>query len=142
MGKRQIAGVAVAVLVAVLLLAGAAWILLPRRSGKVAIEVSGTVGTRFQGWCEVDGKRRDWSGAAPATFHLEGHKVVYSVTPAEESGAFSVAFNISGQGPGSVASGRPPHGVHGWVQFGHFSPSFWIEGFEPNGPERWRVPPP
>ena len=137
---RKRGAVRVAALVGVLLLLGAvAWLLLPPRTGRVAIEVSGPAGTKFQGWYEVDRNRHDLSGATPATFPLEGHIVVYSITAVEGSGDFSVTVNVDGRAPGSV-SGKLPMGVHGWVQCGRFSPSYWIESFDPKSPERWRSP--
>jgi hypothetical protein len=131
-------------LIGLLLLLGvAAWILLPPRTGTVVIEVSGAAATKFRGSCELDGNRRDLSGVAPATpFTLEGHKLVYSITPAEGSRGVSVKVDVGGRASGSVSSGDSPQGVHGWVQFGRFSPSYWIESFDPKNPERWMKPPP
>jgi hypothetical protein len=132
-----------AALIALLLLtAAAAWLLLPPRTGTVVINVSGPAGTKFQGSCDVDGNRRDLSGAAPATFTVEGHKVVYSVVPVEGASGVSVKVDVAGRASGSVSSGDPPQGVHGWVRFGRFSPNYWIESFDPKGPERWMTPPP
>jgi hypothetical protein len=129
----------VALLTLLLLLGAAAWLLLPPRTGTVAIQVSGPAGTKFQGWYEVDRKRSDLSGTTPATFPLEGHIVVYSITALEGSGDFSVKVHVEGRAPGSV-SGKLPMGVHGWVRCGRFSPSYWIESFDPKSPERWRTP--
>ena len=138
MSKRR--AVWCAGLVAVFLLLGAAaWRLLPPRTGTVAVEVSGPAGTRFQGWYEVDRKRHDLSGATPATFPLEGDIVVYSITAVEGSGDFSVKVHVDGRAPGWV-SGKLPMGVHGWVQCRRFSPSYWIESFDPKSPEKSRTP--
>ena len=126
----------------VLLVAAAAWLLLPPSVGVVVIEVSGPAGTKFQGSCEVDGDRHDLSGAAPATFTVKGHKVVYSITPAEDAGGGSVKVAVGGRASGSVSSGNPPQGIHGWVRFGRFSPNYWIESFDPKSPEKWMAPPP
>jgi hypothetical protein len=127
-------------LVAVLVLLGAAaWLPLPPRTGAVAIEVSGPAGTKFQGWYEVDRKRHDLSGTTPATFPLEGHIVKFSITALEGTGTFSVKVHVEGRAPG-WASGKLPRGAHGWVQCGRFSPSYWIEPFDPKSPERWRAP--
>ena len=141
MSKRLIVWVATSIGL-LLLLGAAAWLLLPLRTGTVVIEVSGPAGSNFQGSCEVDGNRRDLSGAAPATFTSEGHQVVYSITPAEGSGGVSVKVDVGGRASGSVSSGDPPQGVHGWVRFGRFSPRYWIESFDPKSPERWMTPPP
>ena len=140
--SKRLAVWAAALIALLLLIAAAAWLLLPPPTGTVVIDVSGPAGTKFQGSCEVDGNRRDLSGAAPATFTLEGHKVVYSITPAEGSGGVSVKVDVGGRASGSVSAGDPPQGVHGWVQFGRFSPSYWIESFDPKSPERWMTPPP
>jgi len=126
----------------VLLVAVAAWLLLPAPTGVVRIDVSGPAGTKFQGSCEVDGNRLDLSGATPATFTVKGHKVVYSITPADGAGGVSVKVDVGGRASGSVLSGDPPQGNHGWVRFGRFSPNYWIESFDPKGPERWMTPPP
>ncbi len=131
----------VAALIALVLLIGAVWLLLPPRTGSVVIQVSGPTGTKFQGSCEVDGNRRDLSGTVPATFTLEGHKVAYSITPAEGSGGISVKVDVGGRASGSVSSGSPPQGIHGWVRFGRFSPSYWIESLDPKRPEQWMVRP-
>jgi hypothetical protein len=138
MSKRR--AVWCAGLVAVFWLLGvAAWLLLPPRTGTVAIEVSGPAGTKFQGWYEVDRNRHDLSESTPATFPLKGDIVVYSITAVEGSGDFSVKVHVDGRAPGSV-SGKLPMGVHGWVQCGRFSPSYWIESFDPKRPEKWRTP--
>jgi hypothetical protein len=128
--------------VAALVLVGVAAWLLPPRKDSVTIEVSGPAGNKFQGSCDVDGNNRDLSGATPAKFPLEGHKVVYSITPAEGSGGFSVKVDVAGRASGSVSVADPPQGVHGWVKFGRFSPSYWIESFDPKRPERWMANPP
>jgi hypothetical protein len=126
-----------------LLIAAGAWLLLPPRTGTVVIEVSGPAGTQFQGSCEVDGNRRDLSGTAPARFAVEAHKLVYSIAPADATGGVSVNVEVAGRASGSVSSGDPPGvGVHGWVQFGGHSPSYWTESFDPKRPERWMVPAP
>ena len=129
-----------ATLLALLLLLGAAaWLLLPPRTGTMAIEVSGPAGTKFQGWYEVDRKRHDLSGTTPATFPLEGHTVLFSIRALEGSGHFSVKIHVEGRAPGS-ASGKLPMGVHGWVECGRSSPSYWIESFDPKSPEKWSSP--
>lgn len=140
--SKRLAVWAAGLIALLLLITAVAWLLLPPRTGTVVIEVSGPGGTKFQGSCEVDGNRRDLSGAAPATFTLEGHKVVYSITPAEWSGGVSVKVDVGGRASGSVSSGDPPQGVHGWVRFGRFSPKYWIESFDPRNPERWMAAPP
>jgi hypothetical protein len=140
--RKRLAVWAAGLIALLLLIAAVTWLLLPPRTRTVVIEVSGPAGSQFQGSCEVDGNRRDLSGAAPATFTVEGHKVVYSITPAQGTGGVSVKVDVGGRASGSVSSGDPPAGIHGWVQFGRFSPSYWIESFDPKSPERWMMPPP
>ena len=81
------------------------------------------------------------SGTAPARFTIEGHKLVYSFIPAEETNEFSVKVDVGGQASGSV-SGKPVKSVRGWVRFGRSSPSYWNESFDPKGPGQWMAPPP
>jgi hypothetical protein len=125
-----------------LLIAIAAWLLLPNPIGVVVIDVSAPAGTKFQGSCEVDGNTRDLVGPAPATFTVEGHKIVYTIKPADSAGGLTVKVDIGGRASGSVSSGNPPQGIHGWARFGRFSRSHWIESFDPKIPERWMTSPP
>jgi hypothetical protein len=60
----------------------------------------------------------------------------------ERSDAVAVKVEVAGGGSGSVSSGDASQGVHGWAKFGLFKPSFWIESFDSNQPERWMQPPP
>jgi hypothetical protein len=152
MSKRRAIWIA-ALVGLVLLVAASARLLLPSRTGVVVIDVSGAAGIRFHGSCAVDGSNRDLSGTAPARFTLEGHKFVYSFTPVgkgnfphvpafaeDRTNEFSVKVDVDGRVL-SVSGGKPAQGVHGWVRIGRFSPSYWIESFDPKSPERWNLPP-
>lgn len=119
----------------------AAWLLLPLRTGIVVIEVSGADATKFQGSSELDGNKRDLSGVTPVTYSFDGHKLVYSIMPVEGSRGLAVKVDVGGRASGSVSSGDSSQGVHGWVEFGQFSPRYWIESCDPQNPERWMNPP-
>jgi hypothetical protein len=131
----------------VLLLSAAAiavWFALPKKTA-VTVEVSGTPGLAVQGTCDVDGNSRDLTGTVPTQFVLEGYRVTYSLTSAEDSGEFRVRTVIRDQAYGSSSSGSPPrNGVRGWVKSAWWGarPDHWIESFHREEQRGWFSPPP
>ncbi len=136
--------------VLVVLIAALGWCLLPfvwHPTGTAIITVSGQEGTRFKGWCEVDGNRRDLDGVVPDTLTFQGHIVVFSITP-DSNGTLGEVKVLDADGSGSVTSPRVAgHGVHGWLKFARaFLPRVTqshIENFDPKeGTEKWSNGPP
>jgi hypothetical protein len=125
--------------------AGAAWVLSPKKT-IVTIEVyPGTAGLAFQGTANVDGVSQELTGTVPKKFVLEGYRVTYSLTSAEEAGEFRVKAIIGDRALGSSGSGNPPqNGVRGWVKsnWGWSPPTHWIESFTRDGDAGWLSPPP
>jgi hypothetical protein len=131
--------------VVALVIAGAVWIARPQKT-KLTLEVyPGTPGLAFQGTAEVDGSSRELAGTVPKQFVLEGYRVTYSLTSAEEAGEFRVRALIGDVAIGSSGSGNPPrNGVRGWVKssWGRSGPISWIESFHKDEPGKWLTPPP
>jgi hypothetical protein len=148
MSKRGAIWIA-ALVAPVLLIAAAAWLLLPprTRTGVIVIDLSSPDGSKFEGSCAVDGVNRNLSGDLPARFTFEGNNIVYSFTPMGETNEISVKVNVDPlpvDVPASVEFGRQKtaKGVRGWVRFERSAPSYWIESFDPKAPGQWRMAPP
>jgi hypothetical protein len=144
LSRRRLLLLALPVVVA-LVVAGAVWLARPKKA-VVTLEVyPGTPGLAFEGKADVDGTSRDLTGTVPARFDLEGYRVTYSLTSAEDAGEFRVKASVGGAVVGSAGSLSPPkNGVHGWVKsgWGRSEPDHWIESFPKDEPDKWLKPPP
>ena len=132
-------------IVPALVVAGTLWLVWPKKN-VVTLEVyPGTPGTAFHLTADVDGVSQERSGTVPAQFVLEGRRVTYSLTSAEDAGEFRVKALIGGVALGSSGSGNPPkNGVRGWVKshWGWSPPEHWIESFDKDADKGWKSPPP
>jgi hypothetical protein len=144
LSRRRLLLLALPVVVA-LVVAGAVWLARPKKT-EVTLEVyPGTPGLAFEGKADVDGTSRDLTGTVPARFVLEGYRVTYSLTSAEDAGEFRVKATIGGAAVGSAGSLNPPkNGVRGWVRsgWGRSEPDQWIESFPKDDSDKWLKPPP
>ena len=139
----------------ILVIAILGWCLFPLvwpAEGKVVIEVSqgDKAGlppgeAKFQGWSEVDGKRQELAGVAPATFTFQGRKVVYSIKSENANVSVKVVVGIH-EYIRAEPFGRL--GVHGFVDFNRsflfkeVCSTTYIDKFDPfETPERWSVKP-
>jgi hypothetical protein len=132
-------------LVPALAVAGAVWLAWPKKNVVIVEVYPGTPGIAFKGTAEVDGVTQELVGTVPARFVLEGCRVTYSLTSAEDSGEFRVKAIIGDAALGSTGSGNPPrNGVRGWVKsnWGWSPPNHWIESFDKDGDKGWMAPPP
>ncbi len=81
------------------------------------------------------GKSLDLSGAVPKRLTIEGHKLVFSFFPVDQTtDTINVELEIEGVEPnvGPVGAGRffnndRDVGVRGGVEFGHFNPVFGLQ---------------
>jgi hypothetical protein len=131
--------------VSLLVLAGAAWVALPKKNVVTIKAYPGTPGLKVQGTAEVDGVSQELTGTVPARFVLQGYRVTYSLTSPADAGEFRVKVVFDGLALGSSGSGDPPtKGVRGWVKsnWGWESPSHWIESFTRDDDKGWMTPPP
>src|SRR5690348_10442190 len=109
MGGRSMSRLWVLVIVPLavlaLLIAGAVWLAWPKKN-TVTIEVyPGTPGVAFELMVNEDGVSRELKGTVPEKFDLEGYRITYSVTTAEDAGEFRVKALIGGTAIGSSGSG-------------------------------------
>jgi hypothetical protein len=127
-----------------LIVAGGVWRAWPKKIA-ITLDVSGTPGLPIMGTADVDGSTQALTATVPAKFNLEGCRVAYSLTTAEDSGEFRVKAVIGDSAIGSSGSGNPPkNGVRGWIRssWGTSPPTFWIENFSKDEDKGWLTPPP
>jgi hypothetical protein len=146
MSRRRALFIAIPI-VLILLVAGgaAAWLARPKKVA-LTVRVYGTDGLPLKGTAEVDGQTQDLTGTVPTEFHLEGTRIVYTLTTPAEAGEFRVNPIIGGKSFPFSGSGRPPkNGVRSWVKsrWGSDEPDYWIEPFDREGQPAWlKAPPP
>src|SRR3982751_888517 len=109
----------------------AVWLARPKKTA-VTLHVTGTPGLAVKLAGDEDGRPRDLAGTVPTQFVLEGYRVTYSLTSAEDAGEFRVKAAVDEIGLASATSGNPPKkGIRGWVKSGWPGsfPSHWLESF-------------
>ena len=102
-----------------------------------------TAKIEVQGWCEVDGVKRNLSGIPPVEFTVaEGHRFLFSFTCLDRTKGITVhAWSSGAEHAARGFTSEPPKGIRGWVEFGRWGTTYWMEEFDDNNPKPWRSPP-